>query len=69
MAELVSKRAALPHRVPGARHTDEHGPADTVTHCQAVLVRPRVKHGNVDPGCLLDDCHEIAEWLRAETVL
>ncbi len=69
MAELMSKRAALPHRVPGARDTYEHGSAGTVSHCQAVLVRTRVKHGNIDPGCLLDDRHEIAKRLRPEMVI
>jgi len=59
----------LPHGVPGARDTYEHGSAGTVSHCQAVLVRTRVKHRNIDPGCLLDDRHEIAKRLRPEMVI
>jgi len=36
--ELVSKRAALPHRVPGTRDTDVHGPAYGIPHGQTMLV-------------------------------
>jgi len=68
MAELMSKRAALPHWIPGARDAYEHGSAGRVSHCQAVLVRTRVKHGNINPGCLLYDRHEITKRLHPEMV-
>lgn len=32
MAEFVGERTALPHGIPGTRHTDEHGSADRVPH-------------------------------------
>jgi len=59
MTEFVSERAALPHGVPGTRDTYEYGPADWISHCQAMLVRAAIKHGNVDPSRLFDDSHEI----------
>lgn len=59
MTEFVSKRAALPHGVPGPRDTDEYGPAGWIPHCQAMLVRASIKHSHVDPRRLLDDGHEI----------
>lgn len=65
----MTKCAALPHRVPGARNTDKHRSAGGIPHCQAVLVRADVKHGNVDASCLLDDRHEIAKRLYSQVVI
>ena len=59
MTEFMSERAALPHGVPGPGDTDEYGPADGVSHGEAVLIWASVKHSNVDPSCLFDDGYEI----------
>lgn len=65
----MSKGAALPHRVPGPRDTDENGPASRIPHGQPMLVRAGVKHSHVDPGRLFDDRHEITERLHSEMMI
>ena len=68
VAKFVGERAALSHRVRGARDADEHGVARWVAHRQAVFVRADVEHGHVDPGRLLDDRHKITQRLHAQVV-
>src|SRR6266849_784817 len=67
--QFVGKRAALPHGVPAARDTDEHGLASWIPHCQTMLVWTHVKHGHIDPSRLLDDLQEVTERLHSEMVI
>ncbi|WP_285688626.1 hypothetical protein [Actinoplanes sp. NBRC 103695] len=69
MTELVGQRASLPHRVPAACDTDEHGTALRIPHRQTVFVRAHVEDGDVDVGRLLDQSDEVAQWLKTQTVL
>jgi hypothetical protein len=65
----MSERTSLSHGVLSSRNCNKNDVAVGVTDGKSVFIWTCVEHCNIDSSHVLDDGHQISEWLVAKVMV